>query len=103
MSPSVTARPHASMNSSMPYAMPSKRIVSMREIRRSSRLLGGLARILHGWNRRKLDVPQLSVHLLDLADINVLHDFASRRVDRDRTTRALPRVTLHRIHQRFTV
>src|SRR4030081_1661852 len=53
-------------------------------------LLGGLDRILDGLEGRELDVVELAVLLLDLADIDVLDDVAGVRIDRDRTARAFP-------------
>src|SRR6202011_530099 len=63
----------------------------------------GLAAILDGLERRKLDIVELAVDLLDLADIDVLHDVAGFRIDRDRTARALPLHPLHRLDQRIAV
>src|SRR5262245_32029529 len=99
ISPSVTASPTASTNSSMPYAMPSKRRVSTcfpRIPAASLELAGILDRLLHV----ELDVPQLAVLLLDLADVHVLHDVARLRVDEDLAARALEDLALHGREQR---
>src|SRR5262249_12315588 len=114
--PRVTDRPQASTNSSMPYATPSNRMVSMLDLTsrcrraklraaapdappplqmdrraaqaaapRPHRLLlrGRLDRVLHVVVRGELDVVELSVLLLDLADIDVLDDVARLRIDRN--------------------
>src|SRR3979409_2729976 len=57
--------------------------------------LGGFDRILDGLEGRELDVVELAVLLLDLADIDVLDDVAGVRIDRDRTARAFPFHPLH--------
>src|SRR3954452_19250733 len=49
-----------------------------------------LAGILHRLEGREFDVVELAVDLLDLADVDVLHDIAGLRVNRDRAARALP-------------
>src|SRR5580658_4954917 len=56
------------------------------------RLLRGrlLERIFYRREGFVLDGPWLAIHHLDLADINVLHDVAGRRVDRDRAARTFP-------------
>src|SRR6202048_2683017 len=53
-------------------------------------LLRGLARVLDRFEGGELNVVKLAVLLLDFADINVLHDVARLRIDRDRAARALP-------------
>src|SRR5262245_40320756 len=58
-------------------------------------LLLGLHRILHGVEGGELDIVELAVDLLDLADVDVLHDVARVRIDRDRAARAFP---LHALH-----
>src|ERR1051325_11113333 len=58
-------------------------------------LLRRFDRILHVLVCRELDVVELAVLLLDLADIDVLDDVAGVRIDRDRTARALPLQALH--------
>src|SRR5512139_814409 len=58
-------------------------------------LLRGLHRVLDVRDGGELDVVELAAHLIDLADVDVLHDVARVRVDRDRAARALPRHTLH--------
>src|SRR5689334_2742161 len=49
---------------------------------------GLLARILDRVELVELDVPQLAIALLDLAQVDRLHDVARLGIDRDRTTRA---------------
>src|SRR5215475_10709461 len=63
----------------------------------ASRSLLGLAGILDGVEGLELDVVELAVDLLHLADVDVLDDVAGIRIDRDRTARALP---LHPLHGR---
>src|ERR1700761_8959989 len=50
----------------------------------------GLAGILDGIELREFDVVKLAVDLLDLADVDVLHDVTRLGVDRDRPARAFP-------------
>src|SRR4029079_15972823 len=59
-----------------------------------------LARILDGLADVELDVPELAVLPLDLADVDVLDDVARLRVDQDLATRALEELSLHRREQR---
>src|SRR4051812_21352310 len=54
-----------------------------------------LAGVLHGLEGLEFDVVKFAVDLLDLADVDVLHDVAGFRIDRDRTARAFP---LHPLH-----
>src|SRR5262245_42965771 len=63
----------------------------------------GLAGILHCLEGREFDVVEFTVDLLDLADVDVLHDVAGFRIDRDRAARALPLHPLHRLDQRIAV
>src|SRR5579871_5043298 len=62
---------------------------------------GGLEWVLHGRILVELDVVELAVAALDLANVDVLDDVARLRVDRDRATRAFPRHSLHRGEQRI--
>src|SRR6187402_3380886 len=66
-------------------------------------LLLHLQRILDRIEGRELDVVELALHLLDLADVDVLDDVAGLRIDRDRAARALPFHALHRIDQGVAV
>src|SRR4030081_2472435 len=78
-------------------------------------LLLHLQRILDRIEGRELDVVELALHLLDLADVDVLDDVAGLRIDRDRAARAAPWSdrdraarafpfhALHRIDQGFAV
>src|SRR5919204_4537570 len=50
-----------------------------------ARLLLRFQRVLHRVEGRELDGVELALHLLDLADIDVLDDVAGVRIDRDRT------------------
>src|SRR3569623_650248 len=59
----------------------------------------GLAEILDGFEGCELDVVELAVDLLDLADVDVLHDIARLRIDRDRTAGAFPLLPLHGFDQ----
>src|SRR5215207_10256696 len=63
----------------------------------------GLAGILYRLKSRELDVVELAVDLLDLADVDVLHDVAGFRIDRDRAAGALPLHALHCLDQRIAV
>src|SRR5580704_129382 len=63
----------------------------------------GLAGILHRRKRREFDIVEFAVDLLDLADVDVLHDVARLRIDRDRAARAFPLHALHRFDQGIAV
>src|SRR5882757_3272192 len=63
----------------------------------------GLAGVLDGVEGLELDIVELAVDLLDLADIDVLHDVAGIRVDRDRAARAFPLHPLHGLDQAIAV
>src|SRR5262249_43233747 len=69
----------------------------------NGRLLLRLERILDRLEGRELDGPELAVHLLDLAEVDVLHDVAGLRIDRDRPARALPLHALHRADEGVAV
>src|SRR5437879_10031707 len=56
-----------------------------------------LAGVLHRLEGREFDVVELTVDLLDLADIDVLHDVAGFRIDRDRAARTFPFHALYRL------
>src|SRR6185437_2365733 len=107
MMPSVIDRPSASMNSNMPVATPSKRTVNIgRDPKRPAPRAGGYgfadpgragALFLRGRavglecaEVLELDVVELAVLALDLADIDVLGDVARLWVDADRSARAHP-------------
>src|SRR5437868_9306585 len=104
--------------------MPSKRMVSMGEVERAAlgvqrgtdcqmelgrwrqRIVRstlnaqcstslGLARILDVLDHVELGVPELAVLLLDLAQVDVLHDVAGLRVDEHRAARALEDLAFH--------
>ena len=60
-------------------------------------------RILDRLESREFDVVELAVDLLDLADVDVLHDVAGFRIDRDRAARAFPLHPLHGRDQRIAV
>src|SRR5580658_3978751 len=66
-------------------------------------LLRGLVGVLHGGGRAELDVVELAVDLLDLADIDGLHDVAGLGVDRNRSPRAGPARPFHRRDQGVAV
>src|SRR5215467_7939324 len=70
-----------------------------RKLGPNGRLLLRLQRILDRLEGRELDGPELAAHLLDLAEVDVLHDVAGLRIDRDRPARALPLHALHRADQ----
>src|SRR5580698_11431930 len=74
-----------------------------RAARRLARSLLGLAGILDGLKGLELDVVEFAVDLLDLADVDVLHDVAGFRIDRDRAARAFPLHALHGLDQRIAV
>src|SRR5204863_7917569 len=63
----------------------------------------GLAGILHRLEGCEFHIVQFAVDLLDLADVDVLHDVAGFRIDRDRPARAFPLHSLHGFDQRVTV
>src|ERR1700722_19702658 len=54
-----------------------------------------LERILHRREGLDLDGAGLAADLFDFADIDVLHDVAVARIDRDRASRAFPFHALH--------
>src|ERR1700730_1855666 len=62
-----------------------------------------LACVLDGFKGLEFDVVELAVDLLDLADVDVLHDVAGFRVDRDRAARAFPLHPLHGLDQGVAV
>src|SRR6478735_2941891 len=62
-----------------------------------------LAGILHRLKSREFDVVEFPVDFFDLADVDVLHDVAGLRVDRDRAARAFPLHPLHCRDQRVAV
>src|SRR5229473_5638576 len=62
-----------------------------------------LAGVLDGFKSLELDVVEFAVDLLDLADVDVLHDVAGFRIDRDRAARALPLQPLHGLDQRIAI
>src|SRR3979490_2224151 len=62
-----------------------------------------LAGVLDGFKSLELDVVEFAVDLLDLADVDVLHDVAGFRIDRDRAARAFPPHPLHGLDQRIAV
>src|SRR5271155_3567761 len=63
----------------------------------------GLAGILDRIEFREFDVVEFAVDLLDLADIDVLHDVAGLRIDRDGAARAFPLHPLHGLDQRVAI
>src|SRR5207248_7650759 len=62
-----------------------------------------LAGILHCLEGGEFDIVELAVDLLDLADVDVLHDIAGFRIDRDRAARAFPLHAFHCPDQRIAV
>src|SRR6266850_4040114 len=76
---------------------------AMRPGMTTSPSLLGLAGILHRLEGREFYVVEFAVDLLDLADVDVLHDVAGFRIDRDRAARAFPLHALHRLDQRIAV
>src|SRR5258708_36959320 len=70
---------------------------------RSARSLLRLAGVLDGLEGREFDVVEFAVDLLDLADVDVLHDVAGFRIDRNRAARAFPLHPLHGLDQRIAV
>src|SRR5260370_7443432 len=78
----------------------SVRGVTRRSPRLSTSLLR-LAGVLDGLEGREFDVVEFAVDLLDLADVDVLHDVAGFRIDRDRAARAFPLHPLHGFDQRI--
>ena len=72
-------------------------------VERASCYFFDLAGVLDRLEGRELDVVELAVLLLDLADVDVLHDVARLGIDRDRPARALPGHALHGRDQRVAV
>src|SRR3974390_1416219 len=72
------------------------------EITRSASLLG-LAGILDALEGREFDVVEFTVDLLDLADVDILHDVAGFRIDRNRPARTFPLHALHSLDQRIAI
>src|SRR5262252_7643481 len=66
-------------------------------------LLLHFQRIFDGLEGRELDVVKLALHLLDLADVDVLDDLARLRINRDLPARAFPRHALHRVDQAIAI
>ena len=66
-------------------------------------LAAGLHRVLDGLVGGELHAVELPVHLLDFADVDVLHDVARFRIDGDRAARAFPGHALHRREQDVAV
>src|SRR6266852_28995 len=62
-----------------------------------------LAGVLDGLEGLEFDIVEFAVDLLDLADVDVLHDVAGFRIDRDRAARAFPLHPLHGFDQRIAV
>src|SRR6202022_1547493 len=62
-----------------------------------------LAGVLDGFKSLALDIVAFTVDLLDLACVDVLHDVAGFRIDRDRAARAFPLCSLHGLDQRIAV
>src|SRR5216684_1858968 len=61
----------------------------------NSTLFRGFHRVLNSLKGSELDIVELAVDPLDLADINVLDDVPRLRIDRYRSARALPFHTFH--------
>src|SRR5208282_5908913 len=66
-------------------------------------LRGSFHRVLHVRKSLELGVPELPVYLFDLAHVDVVHDVAGVRIDRDRAARAFPGHALHRCDQSVAV
>src|SRR6476660_2157133 len=102
--PSVTDSPTAMMKSRLPYASPSNStpmtlpITAARERRPAL-----LARVLDVGDLVELDVGELAVLLLDLADVHGLRDVARVGVDRHRPARARPLHPLDHRHRLVAV
>src|ERR671939_702056 len=62
-----------------------------------------LAGVLHRLKGLELDIVELAIDLLHLADVDVLHDVARFRIDRDRAARAFPLHALHGLDQLVAV
>src|SRR5215471_6967285 len=63
----------------------------------------GRTHVLDGLEARELDILQLAVRLLDLADVDVVDHVAGPRVGRHRPPRAFPGYALYRRRQRVAV
>src|SRR5205807_5342483 len=66
-------------------------------------LLLHFQRIFDGLEGLELDVVKLALHLLDLADVDVLDDVARLRINRDLPARAFPCHALHGVDQAIAV
>src|SRR5258706_887007 len=100
MRPIVTDRPTLTRKRTLPYAMPSKRTpatISLSLGRGPGR--GSLSWILHVRKFVELDVPILVAALFHAPHVDGLHDFARRRVDRDRPVRAREIHVLQQLHR----
>src|SRR5882762_2615691 len=62
-----------------------------------------LAGVLDGLEGLEFDIIEFAVDFLDLADVDVLHDVAGFRIDRNRAARAFPLHRLHGLDQRIAV
>src|SRR5712671_6426397 len=69
----------------------------------NSSLFRGFHRVLNSLKGSELDIVELAVDLLDLADINILDDVPRLRIDRYRPARALPFHAFHSAHERVAV
>src|SRR5579864_3703641 len=83
--------------------MPGARPGTTSKLRRQRASLLHLARILHVLEGLELDIVELAIDLLDLADVDILHDVAGLGVDRDGPARAFPCHPLHGLDQLVAV
>src|SRR5271163_4937188 len=94
--PIVTDRPMLIRNRRLPYEIPSNR-TPMKALTGASRANApatghagaSLARILDVGKARKLDVVEVAVLFFHAPDVDRLDDVAGRRVDHDRSARAV--------------
>ncbi len=66
----------------------------------NSSLFCGFHRVLNSLKGNELDIVELAVDLLDLADLNILDDVPRLRIDRYRPARTLPFHAFHGAHER---
>src|SRR5689334_686096 len=86
--------------------MPSKRMVSMGwaglRVKPAMTVVSlAFARVLHVLDHVELDVPQLPVLLLDLAQVDVLHDVAGLCVDVHGAARTFEDLAFHPADEGF--
>src|SRR5258708_34397806 len=77
--------------------------LAMRTSRKDGHSLRRDLRVFDGFKRRKLHVVKLAIHLLDLADVDVVDHVPALCIDRHRTAGAFPRHALHALDHPFAL